>query len=343
MVGHHKVMQIAVTSSNPIYLDLKRRHRFSVAPMMDCTDRHARYLLRLISRHVLLYTEMVTTGALIFGNHDRMLDYHQSEHPVVLQLGGSDPMDMARCARMGERWGYDEINMNVGCPSDRVQSGAFGVCLMKQPAKVADCIRAMQDAVSIPVTIKHRIGVDQQDSMLELERFVETIARADCKVFIIHARKAWLQGLSPKQNREIPPLKYQTVYAIKSRFPELTVIINGGFNDLESSNEQLKYVDGVMLGRAAYNNPYLLNRVDQLFFDDDAVTSTRHEVLFQYLDYCESQLVNGVRLHHLIRPAFGLFQGCRGARRWRRYLSERIYKPTANLDEVKQAAEQVER
>lgn len=306
--------------------------------MMDCTDRHYRFLARLISSRALLYTEMLTTGAVIFGNAGKLLDYHDAEHPVVLQLGGSDPAAMARCARIAEQWGYDEININVGCPSGRVQAGAFGACLMKQPRLVADCIKAMRDAAGLPVTVKHRTGVDDQDPFDGLKRFVETAAGAGCDTFIVHARKAWLQGLSPKQNREVPPLCYPAVHDVKRAFPDLTIVINGGFDSIESAHDQLRWVDGVMLGRAAYSNPYLLAEVDERFFGSRPRRSTRMEILADYSDYCAAQLEQGVPLRRLTRHIVGLFQGCRGAKAWRRYLSENAHRPGAGLEVIEQAA-----
>lgn len=317
------------------------RHRFAVAPMMDCTDRHYRYLARRISRRVLLYTEMLTTGAVIFGDAAKLLGFHPAEHPVALQIGGSDPAAMARSARIAERRGFDEININVGCPSDRVQAGAFGACLMKRPALVADCVRAMRDAVDMPVTVKHRIGVDDQDSVGELKKFVETLADAGCDTFIVHARKAWLKGLSPRQNREVPPLQYPVVHELKRSYPELTIVINGGFQDIESAREQLQWVDGVMLGRAAYANPWVLSDVDALIYGASDAPATRSGVLEEYLDYCASQLREGVPLARLTRPIVGLFQGCRGARAWRRYLSENAHQPGAGLEVVENAASRV--
>ncbi len=309
--------------------------------MMDCTDRHYRYLARLISRRALLYTEMLTTGAVIFGDAEKLLGFHPAEHPVVLQVGGSDPAAMARSARIAESWDYDEININVGCPSGRVQAGAFGACLMKHPELVADCVRAMRDAAALPVTVKHRIGVDEQDSFDALRRFVEVVARAGCDTFIIHARKALLRGLSPKQNRDVPPLNYRVVHDIKRAFPELTVVINGGFEDIESACEQLPGVDGVMLGRAAYANPFLLAGVDGLFYGAAARPVTRLQVLDEYMEYCAAQLRMGVPLTRLTRHIVGLFQGCRGARAWRRCLSEEARGPGAGLEVIEHAVARV--
>lgn len=317
------------------------RHRFAVAPMMDCTDRHFRYLVRLISRRALLYTEMLTTGAVIFGDAGKLLGFHPAEHPVVLQVGGSDPRAMARSARIAESRGFDEINVNVGCPSDRVQAGAFGACLMKSPELVADCVRSMRDAARLPVTVKHRIGVDEHDSMDALKRFVEIVARAGCDTFIVHARKAWLRGLSPKQNREVPPLSYTSVYEIKRSFPGLTIVINGGFDDLPSAHTQLQRVDGVMLGRAAFANPWLLSGVDELFYDAPSRASGRSGVLDAYMRYCESELRRGIPLPRLTRPIVGLFQGCRGARAWRRCLSENAHLPGAGIEVIDNAMARV--
>lgn len=321
--------------------DAAVRHRFAVAPMMDCTDRHYRYLARLLSRRALLYTEMLTTGAVIFGDPARLLGFDPAEHPLALQLGGSDPAEMARCARIAAQRGFDEVNINVGCPSDRVQAGAFGACLMKRPDVIADCVRAMRDAADIPVTVKHRIGVDDHDSLDELKRFVETVSGAGCDTFIIHARKAWLKGLSPRQNREVPPLQYPVVHEVKRSFPGLTVVINGGFDDLNAARAQLGRVDGVMLGRAAYSNPYLLAGVDRVFFGGTAPPVARHDVLDGYMHYCERQLRQGVPLSRLTRHVVGLFQGCRGARAWRRYLSENAPGPGAGLEVIEEAAARV--
>lgn len=309
--------------------------------MMDCTDRHYRYLARLISRRALLYTEMLTTGAVVFGDAEKLLGFHPAEHPVVLQIGGSDRTEMARCARIAQSWGYDEININAGCPSERVQAGAFGACLMKRPELVADCVRAMRDAAGLPVTVKHRIGVDDQDSIDALKHFVETVAGAGCDTFIVHARKALLRGLSPKQNRDVPPLNYPAVHDIKRSFPELTVVINGGLGDIESARGQLDRVDGVMLGRAAYANPYILSGVDTLFHESAAPPAGRSEVLNDYMDYCAAQLRRGVPLSRLTRHLAGLFQGCRGARAWRRCLSENMHRPGAGLEVIERAATRV--
>lgn len=308
----------------------------SVAPMMDCTDRHDRYFLRLIAPDVQLYTEMIIVQALMHKNKERLLAFHPLEKPVALQLGGCDPTLLALGARMGEEAGYDEINLNAGCPSERVQAGWFGACLMLEPQWVADCVAAMQAKVSIPVTIKCRIGVDQQDSYEFLYEFVRIISRAGCQIFIIHARKAWLSGLSPKQNREIPPLCYDIVRQIKRDFPELTIILNGGIKTITDIEEHLQYVDGVMLGRIAYANPYLLAEIQNKYFPGPAVRD-REEVIAAFLPYVQDQLNNKVRLNSITRHILGLFQGQRGANTWRRFLSQEAHKMTAGIDVIQQA------
>ncbi len=312
--------------------------RFSIAPLMNCTDRHARYFFRLISKRVLLYTEMVATGAITRGDRARVLAYDAFEHPVALQLGGSDPADLARCAKVGEDWGYDEINLNVGCPSDRVQSGRFGACLMKEPKRVRDCVQAMRDAVNIPVTVKTRIGVDDRDSYDELVNFVETVAESGCRVFAFHARKAWLRGLSPKENRDIPPLCYDVVYRIKRDFSDLEVVINGGITSLDEVAMHLARVDGVMVGREAYSNPYFLSDVDRRFFGEARSAPSRHEILQAFLPYVSDQLAQGTRLHHIARHLMGLFAGLPGTKTWRRYISENAYKGGAGADVLEAAA-----
>ncbi len=296
--------------------------RFSIAPMLDWTDPHCRYFHRTLSQHALLYTEMVTTGAILHGNRDRHLQFNAEEHPVALQLGGSNPADLAECSRIATAYGYDEINLNVGCPSDRVQNGRFGACLMAEPELVAECVTAMRQAVSIPVTVKSRIGIDDRDSYEELTRFISTVAAAGCETFIVHARKAWLSGLSPKQNRDIPPLRYDVVFQLKQDFPKLEIVINGGINSLEVSLDMLKKVDGVMLGREIYHNPYLLAEVDRLIFNDEHPIKSRQETVLALLPYIEQQLQQGVRLHCITRHMLGLFHGVDGARAWRRHLSE---------------------
>ena len=300
--------------------------------MLDWTDRHCRYFLRLISRRTLLYTEMVTTGALLHGDRDRFLRFDPCEHPVALQLGGSDPAAMAVCARMGEARGYDEINMNLGCPSDRVQSGRFGACLMAEPHLVAECVSAMKAAVSIPVTVKTRIGIDDRDSYEELHALVAALVAAGCDALIVHARKAWLQGLSPKENREIPPLRYEVVRHLKEDFPDLPIAINGGVTTMAQAKSLLQDLDGVMIGRAAYQNPWLLAAVDREIFDDAHPIPTRHQVLETLIPYVNRQLVSGVPLNSVTRHILGLFQGQPGARHWRRTISENAHRAGTDAD-----------
>jgi len=307
----------------PLALD----RRLSVAPMLDWTDRHCRYFLRLLSRHTLLYTEMVTTGALLHGERARFLSFDPAEHPVVLQLGGSDPKAMAVCAHMGEEAGFDEIDMNLGCPSDRVQSGRFGACLIAEPGLVADCVAAMKEAVSIPVTVKTRIGIDERDSYEELRDLVGTLAAAGCDALIVHARKAWLRGLSPKENRDIPPLRYEVVRRLKGDFPRLPVVINGGITTLGQARSLLRDLDGVMIGRAAYRNPWLLAAADREIFGDRHSPPNRRQVLEAYVVYLEQELAAGAPLNAMTRPILGLFQGQPGARRWRQAISGPVYRP----------------
>ena len=311
-------------------IDTLPSHCFSVAPMLDWTDRHCRYFHRLLTQHSLLYTEMVTTGAIIHGSQERFLAFDNAEHPVAFQLGGSDPADLSKCARIIEDYGYDEINLNVGCPSDRVQNGRFGACLMAEPALVADCVSAMQQEASIPVTIKTRIGIDDRDSYPELSDFVSTVAEAGCKTFIIHARKAWLSGLSPKQNRDVPPLRYDVVYMLKQDFPQLTICLNGGVTSLDTATTVLEKVDGVMVGREAYHNPYLLAQVDGEVFGASTAIKTRHEVVMALIPYISNHLSTGGRLHNVTRHILGLFHGVAGARAWRRFLSENATKKEAD-------------
>lgn len=298
-------------------------HRFCVAPMMDGTDRHCRYFHRQLSKRARLYTEMITSAALVHGEAGRLLAFDTSEHPVALQLGGSEPEDLAAAARLGRDAGYNEINLNVGCPSDRVQSGAFGACLMKTPGLVADCVAAMRAAVDIPVTVKCRIGVDDQDPAESLFALVDAVAAAGCEIFIVHARKAWLQGLSPKENRTVPPLDYELVARLKRERPELAVILNGGVETLDQVERHLETFDGVMLGRAAYGNPYLLAEVDRRLFDDAAPAATREAVACAMSDYLKRVFDDGVKPHAVARHMLGLYHGAPGARAWRRYLSER--------------------
>jgi tRNA-dihydrouridine synthase A len=306
-------------------------HRFCVAPMMDWTDRHDRVFLRQLSKHALLYTEMVTSAALKHGDAQYLLQHSEGEHPVALQLGGSKPVELAEAAALAERSGYDEINLNVGCPSDRVQSGAFGACLMAEPGLVGKCVSSMMTSVSLPVTIKCRIGIDDRDSQRELEDFIGTVADAGCDTFIVHARKAILSGLSPKENREIPPLKYDSVFAVKQAFPELSIIINGGIKTLEDAESLLKKTDGVMLGREAYQNPFILNEVDAVFFGTATNVQTRTETLQKFMPYIEQELERGTPLHHMTRHILGLYKGQEGGKNFRRHLSENSYKKTADI------------
>jgi len=296
--------------------------RLSVAPMMDWTDRHCRLFHRQITRHTWLYTEMVTTGALLFGNVPRHLDYSDEEHPIALQLGGSDPADLAASAKLGEQWGYDEINLNCGCPSERVQKGAFGACLMAEPKLVADCVKAMCDAVSIDVTVKHRIGIDAITSYDFVRDFVGTVAAAGSKTLIVHARNAILKGLSPKENREIPPLRYEIVYQLKRDFPDLEIIINGGITTQQEIDEHLLHVDGVMLGREAYHNPYLMAGFDARYYGDETEIKTRQQIIHAMLPYITAQLKNEVRINNITRHMLGLMTGMPGARAYRRQLSD---------------------
>jgi tRNA-dihydrouridine synthase A len=327
-------MNIKIT--NPQSFNSRSR-KFCVAPMLDWTDRHCRYFHGLITQHALLYTEMVTTGALIHGDHHRFLEHLPMKNPVAFQLGGSNPKDLAICAKMVEDYAYAEVNLNVGCPSDRVQNGRFGACLMAEPQLVADCVVAMSQAVSIPVTIKSRIGIDDLDSYEELVNFVATIASAGCKTFIVHARKAWLSGLSPKQNREVPPLRYDLVYQLKKEFPQLEIIINGGITTLDHSEELLKHVDGVMMGREAYQNPYIMSEVDKRFFGVDKESLSRQMIVKELLPYIQEQLKSEVRLNSVSRHILGLFHGEPGARGWRRYISENVSKPGADENVILQA------
>lgn len=290
--------------------------------MLDWSDRHCRFFHRLLTRRARLYTEMVTTGALVHGDRARHLDFDPSEHPVALQLGGSDPADLARCARWAEQWGYDEVNLNCGCPSDRVQRGAFGACLMAEPALVRDCLAAMRDAVSIPVTIKHRIGIDRSADYGFVRDFVGTLAASGVQVFVVHARSAWLDGLSPKENREVPPLRYPFVHALKRDFPALTIVVNGGLQSLDEVQAQLARVDGAMLGRAAYHDPWLLASVDERLFGSAAPVADRFELIDPLVRYARSHVASGGRVREVTRHLLGLFNAMPGARAWRRDLSD---------------------
>lgn len=309
--------------------------RFCVAPMMDWTDRHCRYFHRLLSPHARLYTEMVTSPALIHGDRDRLLGFDQFEHPVALQLGGSEPGELAQAARIGEQFGYDEINLNVGCPSDRVQSGRFGACLMREPDLVGDCFAAMRDAVEIPVTIKCRLGVDEQDEHADLQRFVERVAESGCSIFVVHARKAWLKGLSPKENRDVPPLNYLRVHQLKHDFPQLTIIINGGIDTVAAVQTHLQHTDGVMLGRTAYHEPYRLAELDQALYQTPL--PDRQVLIGQMRPYIEAHLASGGKLQHISRHLLGLFQGLPGARAWRRHLSENAHRADAGFTVIEEA------
>lgn len=290
--------------------------------MMDWTDRHCRAFHRQITRHTWLYTEMVTTGALLFGDVPRHLDYSDEEHPIALQLGGSDPADLAASARLGEQWGYDEINLNCGCPSERVQKGAFGACLMAEPELVADCIKAMCDAVTIDVTVKHRIGIDTHESYAFVRDFVGTVAAAGSRTFIVHARNAILKGLSPKENREIPPLRYEVVYQLKRDFPDLEIILNGGVKTQQEIDFHLQHVDGVMLGREAYHNPYLMADFDARYYNNKNEIKTRQQVIQAMLPYIQDQLKTGTKINNITRHMLGLMTGMPGARAYRRQLSD---------------------
>jgi tRNA-dihydrouridine synthase A len=327
----------------------------SIAPMMDWTDRHYRFFMRQITKHTLLYTEMVTTGAIIYGDKKRHLDFSAEELPLVLQLGGDDPKALAECAQIAEQYGYSEINLNVGCPSDRVQNGNFGACLMAQPELVAECVHAMKDAVTIPVTVKHRIGIDALDRYEDMASFVSVVSKANADRFSVHARKAWLSGLSPKENRTVPPLRYDDVYRLKREFPELVIEINGGITTLEQTRYHLNFVDGVMIGRAAYENPFLFATVDSQFYSSGGQTGcnkglkplvesdlpTRRKVLEQMLPYIEHWTNQDVYLKHISRHMLGLFARKPGAKAWKRYLSENAHKPDAGVKTILEAIKQV--
>lgn len=311
--------------------------------MMEWSNRHCRMFWRLLTQHSLLYTEMVTTGALIHGNASRFLQYSEEEHPLALQLGGSNPAELGQCAKLAEQYGFDEVNLNVGCPSDRVQNNMIGACLMAEPQLVADCIKAMQDACDIDVTVKHRIGIDEFDSYEHMANFVKTVADTGCKTFIVHARKAILQGLSPKENRDVPPLRYELVYQLKQDFPELEIIINGGIKTHADCAEHLQHVDGVMLGREAYQNPWVLADADALYFGQPTVMNEESEIqkriaiVRAFFPYVEQQLSQDIYLHHMTRHTLGLFHGLPGARLYRRHLSENATVKNAGLEVLEQA------
>jgi tRNA-dihydrouridine synthase A len=312
-------------------------HALCVAPMMEWTDRHCRYFHRQLSRHARLYTEMVTAPAIIHGNRGKLLGFDAAEQPVALQIGGSDPRELAEAARIGESFGYDEINLNVGCPSDRVQAGRFGACLMAEPALVADCVAAMRGAVGVPVTVKCRIGIDDQDSEADFARFIDTVAAAGCDTFIVHARKAWLNGLSPKENRTLPPLDYDRIRRLKAARPELTVVVNGGIGSLDEAEAHLAGLDGVMLGRAAYQSPALLLSVDERFFGAAARPLHPAAPIMRMVPYIERELARGEKLSSITRHLLGLVQGLPGARLFRRHLTEQAIRPGAGVEVIFEA------
>ncbi len=316
--------------------------RFCVAPMMDWTDRHCRAFHRVLSRRALLYTEMVTAAAVIRGERERLIGFDHFEHPLALQLGGADAGELAEAARIGEDFGYSEINLNCGCPSDRVQSGCFGAALMGEPRTVAACVAAMREAVAVPITVKCRIGIDDQDSEGDFRRFIDTAADAGCSTFIVHARKAWLSGLSPKQNRDIPPLDYERVYRLKAARPDLEIVINGGIASLDEAEARLTHVDGVMLGRSAYQTPWVLADADERFFAGVNPVSSRAGAIAAFMPYVEAQLVRGVYLSRLTRHILGLYHGEPGGRLWRRHLSENAHRPGAGREVIEQALAVVE-
>ncbi|MBC9876607.1 tRNA dihydrouridine(20/20a) synthase DusA [Bradyrhizobium sp. INPA01-394B] len=318
-----------------------RNYLFSVAPMMDWTDRHCRVFHRHLARHALLYTEMLTTGAIIHGDRERLLGFDAVEHPVALQLGGSDPGELAKAARIGEQFGYDEINLNVGCPSDRVKDGRFGACLMAEPELVARCVEAMKRAVAVPVTVKCRIGIDEQDPEVALDALARAVVGAGCDALIVHARKAWLNGLSPKENRDIPPLDYDRVYRLKRAMPDVPVILNGGVPSIEEARAHLDHVDGVMLGRAAYQEPWRLLAVDSHIFGAAASHATMQDAFEAMMPYIEAQLARGTRLHAITRHFVGAFHAVPGARAFRRHLAEQGVKPGAGIDVLRDAIARV--
>jgi len=311
-------------------------HKLSIAPMLDWTDRHCRYFYRVMSKHTVLYTEMVTTGAILFGKGD-YLSFNDEEHPVVLQLGGSDPVALTECAKLAEQRGYDEININVGCPSDRVQNGRFGACLMAEPNVVAECVDKMQAAVNIPITVKSRIGIDDLDSYEFLHTFIKQVSQAGCQHFIVHARKAWLSGLSPKQNREVPPLDYGRVYQIKKDFPQLEISINGGIKTFDQTKEHLLHLDGVMIGREVYQNPYMLTEADQQLWASERAILSRAEVIEHMSVYIDRHVASGGRVWHVVRHMLGLCNGLPGARQFRRYLSENAGREGENSQVLRDA------
>jgi len=314
----------------------------SLAPMMDRTDRHFRYFLRQMTQCTLLYTEMITTPAIIYGDRPKLLDFSFEEKPLSLQLGGDNPQNLAFCAKIAQDWGYDEINLNVGCPSDRVQNGSFGACLMATPEKVAIAVNAMQKAVTIPVTVKNRIGIDDLDRYEDLVNFIRIVSEAGCERFTIHARKAWLKGLSPKENREIPPLRYEDVYRLKEDFPHLFIEINGGITKIEEIKQHLKFVDGVMIGRAAYDNPYLFATVDRDIYHKDVAPLTRVEIIEKMYPYIDEWISKGLKLHSISRHLLQIFAGQPGTKAWKRFISENAHLMGADSQVIKNALETVE-
>jgi tRNA-dihydrouridine synthase A len=320
---------------------LDHAYLLSVAPMMDRTDRHFRYFMRQITRCSLLYTEMITTAAIVHGDRHKLLDFSPAEKPLSLQLGGDDPQILAECAEIAQDWGYDEVNLNVGCPSSRVQNGNFGACLMAQPDLVAKCVEKMKQAVTIPVTVKHRIGIDDLDRYEDMTNFVRVVSSAGCTNFTVHARKAWLQGLSPKENRDIPPLRYDDVYRLKEEFPHLAIEINGGITNLAQVKEHLQYVDAVMIGRAAYDDPYLFATVDRDIFQAKITPPTRQEIIENMIPYIDFWLEKGHKLHSISRHILQLFAGQPGTKAWKRYISENSHFPDANSTVIKEALKQV--
>ncbi|MDC9729935.1 MAG: tRNA dihydrouridine(20/20a) synthase DusA [Methyloprofundus sp.] len=323
--------------ANQLNLNNTPNRRLSIAPMLDWSTSHCRYFHRLLTKQTVLYSEMVTTGAIIHGDRQRHLGFSAEEQPIALQLGGSSPKDLALCSKIAEDYAYNEVNLNVGCPSDRVQNGRFGACLMAEPQLVADCIDAMQAATVLPVTVKSRIGIDDLDSYEALVNFIETVSSTGCETFILHARKAWLSGLSPKQNREVPPLRYEVVQQIKQDFPHLEIIINGGITSLEQTTQLLTTLDGVMIGREAYHNPYILVEADNLIYQGSLAVKTRQDIVLELIPYIQEQLGKGVKLHSITRHILGLFHGVAGARAWRRELSEKAPKTGADEQVVLQA------
>ena len=324
--------QVSCATSDPA-----QSHRFCVAPMLDWTDRHERYFLRLLSRHTRLYTEMITTGALLFGDAKRHLDFNAEEHPLALQLGGSDPEALSKCAELAERWSYDEINLNIGCPSDRVQSGRFGACLMAEPELVAQCFIAIKNITDMPVTIKSRIGINEFDNDDFLQRFMQASYEAGCRIFIVHARIALLAGLSPKENRDIPPLNYDRVARMKEQFTDCTIVLNGGINSLEQASELLNTFDGVMLGREIYHNPFILSQVDQRLFGVETDALSRSDIMTKFIPYVREQLHAGAALQHMTRHILGLYKGQPGGRLFRRHLSENAWKKHAGISVLEDA------